>query len=253
MKIDEFKKELGNKNFYKLCVYGILVLLTIIAYFIKGSNIEININWELLGFVGVIITIIYTEKSRIKQNQYDYKKEKITDEQIEFGRVVKEKVDLLDFAQIMIDLFFVDTTSYRNVTFKVDVYKSKLATMQNDIIWYYKDMAIIKNSEIDKFLDLIDGYRVFYTEKLEEYNTVILKYGILDFWNNYKGGNVPSEFNIGNKTPREFSTELVNMQKEIFMKIIEYRNDNMNNLYKKAHLVIEERDNFMKEKLKEII
>ena len=250
MTIKELKEKIGTDRFIKISIILGFILLTVICYLKK---LEINIEWDMiatvLGFFGVILTIKESEKSRIKQNKYDYKKEKITDEQIEFKRVIKEKVDLLDFAQKMIDLFFVDTSNYRKVTFNVDAYRSKLVTMQNDIRWYYKNNSIVKDSEIDKFLNLIDGYRVFYNKKLEEYNSILLKFGILDFWNNYRGGNVPAEFDIGNKTPKEFSVELVNMQKEVFMEILEYRNDNMNNLYKQAHLVIEERDNLMKKQL----
>ncbi len=255
MKIDEFKKELGNKNFYKLCVYGSLVLLTIIAYFIKGSNIEININWELLGFIGVIITIIYTEKSRIKQNQYGYKKEKITDDQIEFKHVVKECVDILDFSKVMVHLFNVSTNNYKNMSFEVNAYRGKVVTIKNDIKWYYENGVIPENSEVEKFFDLLDEYIDYYDERLEKYSNIILKYGkikVLEENFDMLPREEITKLNPENKTFKELYEDVIEEQYNIFSDIVEFRGKNISNLYKQAHLVIEERDNLMKEKLKEI-
>ncbi len=252
MKIDELKKELGNKNFYKLCVYGSLVLLTIIAYFIKGSNIEININWELLGFIGVIITIIYTEKSRIKQNQYDYKKEKIADEQIEFRHVIKESVDLLDFSKVMVYLFNVDMNNYKNMIFEVSGYQAKILNIKDNIKWYYEKGVIPENSEISNFFELLDEYLDYYNKKLEEYNNIILKYSKIKFLQenpNILSIKEMAEVNPENKTLEELRKGVVDQQSEIFCDILNFGDKNFSNLYKQAHLVIEERDNLMKDKL----
>lgn len=255
MKIDELKKELGNKNFYKLCVYGSLVLLTIIAYFIKGSNIEININWDLIGFIGVIITIICTEKSRIKQNKYDYKKEKITDEQIEFKHVIKDVVDLLDFSKVMVYLFNVDMNNYKNMIFEVSGYQAKILNIKDNIKWYYEKGVIPENSEISNFFELLDEYSDYYNKKLEEYNNIILKYSkikILQENPNILSIKEMAEVNPENKTLEELRKGVLDQQSEIFCEILNFGDENFSNLYKQAHLVIEERDNLMKEKLKEI-
>ena len=69
------KNEFVNKNFYKLCVLVGLILVTLITFLVK--NTELGIEWEIFGFIGVIVTIIVSENSRIKQNEYEFKKEKI--------------------------------------------------------------------------------------------------------------------------------------------------------------------------------
>lgn len=85
MIIKELKENIGKERFIKLLIIFGVVLLTTILYVIK---FKIEINWEImfevLGFYGVIITIKETEKARIKQNKFDYQKEKINEEQIEF-------------------------------------------------------------------------------------------------------------------------------------------------------------------------
>lgn len=226
MKIDELKKELGNKNFYKLCVYGSLVLLTIIAYFIKGSNIKININWELLGFIGVIITIIYTEKSRIKQNKFDYQKEKINEEQIEFKKMLKEKVDFLNFTLLCEDFIETDSTNYEECIRKITSYRYRMMLIKDDIIWYYDRKTIKQNVELGKFMISIVDWINFYNDKMEIFCDILLKFGT-------------------EKNYKKIQDEMY----EITIELNEYSINNINSLYEQAKKVVEERDNLMKDKL----
>lgn len=226
MKIDELKKELGNKNFYKLCVYGSLILLTIIAYFIKGSNIEININWELLGFIGVIITIIHTEKSRIKQNKFDYQKEKINEEQIEFKKILKEKIDFLNYITFGNDFVRIDNQNFIEGINKVNTYRYQLMMITDDILWYYDEDGIRNNNELAQLMLMLAECIIFYNSKMEKFCNIILKYGEDD--------------------------EYIEIQKEQFKvldELCEYSKLNVPLLYKQAKIVIEERDNLMKDKL----
>lgn len=41
---------------------------------------------SILALMGIIITIRYTENSRIKQNEYEYKKQQLLEEHVEFKK-----------------------------------------------------------------------------------------------------------------------------------------------------------------------
>lgn len=257
----EVNKEPGNRNFYKMCVLGGLSLLTVIVFLIKNSSL--GIDWNILGFVGVILTIVISENSRVKQNKYEYKKEKIADEQIEFKHVIKEIVDLLDFSQVMQDFYGVNTTNYSEINLKVNSYRSKLAIIENDIRWYYNNGIIPRNSEAERFLKVVKEFKKFYDTKLKEYNNLVLKLGTINLLNNYGEieymNDLPTklkerigELNGENKSADELLSEVMTRELPLFLEILKFRNENIANLYKQAHKMIEERDNLMKGELKNI-
>ena len=264
MTIKELKEKIGADRFIKSSIIVGLILLTVICYLIK---LKINIKWDMiatvLGFWGVIITIKESEKTRIKQNEYDYKQEKITDEQIEFKHVIKEKIDLLDFSFIIDDFIFVNLENYQEVNFKINEYIKQLRKIDTDILWFYSRGVILSDSEIYKLLQEINCIRNKYTEELRNYSNLLSKFTIIKLNQTYDkmeltGGiseakkKEIAEFRKNNKNIEELFEEINKNQFPILNKLIEYRDKYIYGLYDKAQRVVEERDNLMKDKLKEI-
>lgn len=203
----------------KLCIIAVLVLLTIILYLLKN---KISINWEMmatiLGFVGVIITIRETEKSRIKQNRFEYQKEKINDEQIEFKKMIKEKINFLDFRDRIIHYYSISEENYYNEFLKLNTYRMQIGQIINDIYWYYDEKPFKDNKELEKFIKQMLELIIKYDDKLSKLGKVILK---------FKNGK---------------AKEIIDEEFKVLEDIRVFCNKNIDYLSAQAKKVIEERD-----------
>lgn len=259
MKIKEIKKEFEkSNNLYKVLILSFLVILTVVMFFIKYY--DISINWEILGFIGVILTIRASEKSRIKQNKFEYQKEKITDEQIEFKHVIKDKVDFLDITTLENEIYLVNEENYLEATLKINTYISKLNNVENDILWFYEKGEITADSEIKEFIEKILELKKLYSENLNEYTRLLLNFNCIKMHRNYDQvlsvGDLPetlvieiNKFKKENKSIQMLYEEIKDNQFKILGDLIRIRNDKALNLYSMAQKVVEERDRWRSKRI----
>ena len=253
-----------KNKFYKLIIIAAFIVLTIIWF--ACNSFGIIIDWNMLatigGFIGVIMTIIVTENTRIKQNEYEYKIEKIKEEQNEFKHVLKEKIDLLDFSNIMNSLVYVDSDNYLEINMIIHEYRAKLLRINYDLLWYYPSGEDYCKKELILLIDKISLMTKIYNEALDEYSKLIFNFNTIKILGNYAqmeelGGlscemiKEIEEYRKNNKTEIEIYDEIKQNQFEILNRIMKCRNDYILQLYDQAQLVLAEREKIVNDIINE--
>lgn len=271
-----------EKKFYHITIS--ILLLIIIALFIISrdrifnfiSNIEIfdnenglfdwGIFWDaiggfgsILGFVGVIITIIWSEKSRIKQNKYDYVKERKISNQYDFELFIKNFLDEVDPINSSVISLTSSEENYQELIINVNCYITKIKSFYSKVQWYYdnNDSTFPKKDNFfgayDVFIDKVTKSLNSYSDALSLYNSAIL-------YKNYqqlKQSNMLSEEQM--KQFEELKTQyddIGHIYKEIMdkrfkelMNIVEYRNKEWFTLLEEAKEMLNEREEYIKKSL----
>ncbi len=237
--VKKSKKERKIKNFLI-----IIVIITSIVYYLIYGNIEKlsklfyntsgqfdnSIMWTAIGaiggiiaFIGVIITIVYTEKSRMHQNEFEFKREKLIETQIEFENVLRKEVDILDPIRIIEEESFISEKNYEEVNRKMLNYNSEINMIDSYIYWFYDESMGNGFPNLVNFINEIDSFRNYMKKEISE----IIKCNM----------NLTSinEFNVNR-------TKIIN-------EIINYRELNLPKIQELGKKVLNEREQIIKNKL----
>lgn len=163
-------KEQQKKNKLILFAIAIAVILfykipwNLLSELFKNTEGKFcnEILWTALGaiggiisFWGVIMTIIYTEKSRTKQNSYDYIKNQKELELNQLKAEVKKQLDILNPTNaIEISMKTIDDDNYREISTQLNLYACKARAVLRNIYWYYDVRNISKMIKYKEFVEI---------------------------------------------------------------------------------------------------
>ena len=150
--IEELKKQQKIMTGILIVICIIFLLDKIVHWnFILGlfkdnnGNFSNDILWNAIGaiggfaaFFGVIITIICTEDSRIKQNKYDYIKNQKELEFSQFKSEVKHQLEILNPTNaVEISLNIINEYNYRDICIQLSLYLCRIRRVLWNINWFY--------------------------------------------------------------------------------------------------------------------
>lgn len=275
--IKEFKQK--NKHYRKI-ILAIVIIIAVIAlitmhwgkikyiFYNDNGNFSNDILWSAFGaivsvftIVGVIVTIRYTEHSRRKQNEYEFHKQQLLEEHIEFKKEVKKQLEVLDPIRILSEVLKSnDLRDIQIFTDRLNSYMTEIKSIDYKIYWYYNRTMQGSYIQLNSFISELNTFIEYMEEKINDYCSCLEKYMKCDIYNRYlkieKSGLMDEEEkNKFQKIREENPTQLldinnwVNETTEIKGKIIKYRNERWSNIVEKAKLMIEERGNVIKEQI----
>lgn len=189
------KLELVEK---KLNMFMLLICILIICIFIKfccnnlnffidifknpNGDVDNSIIWSaisaigtLIAFIGVIITIIYTEKSRIKQNQYEYRKENLLMKQKEFEEYSRSLEKIFDPIKIADEIIKFDGNNNIEINQIILTYISNLYNIEFSFNWFFDNEISCDGVHIE-LLKEINNYREEIKNIVNEINTTIKEF-----------------------------------------------------------------------------
>lgn len=274
-------KELKQKNkYYKKIILTIIIIIAIIAlltihwdrlkyiFYNYNGNFSNDILWtsigaigSILAFVGVILTILYTEKARFKQNEYEYYKRQKEEEEIEFKKELKKQIHILNpINAVEITMKNLDDSNYIEITNLLNAYICKIKAVPRNIHWYYNEANINKAIKYNEFNRLL-------VEEVEHISNIINKYTtyIINWFSNksiYRSlrnlelcgqlkAEEKEEYNkvkLIYEDPRK-SNEAINIIGNYKMELIKISNEKMPIIEAKAKEIIEERNLIIKKEL----
>lgn len=260
----------------KIMKYLIIIFVPmVIAYYLIHINVESltklfynsngefdnGIMWTAIGaiggiiaFMGVIITIAYTEKSRILQNEFEFKREKLIETQIEFEKILRKEVDILDPIRIIEDINFINEKNYEEVNRKLITYNSEITTIDSYIYWFYDENMKEKTPILINFIKEIDNFRNYIKKE------IIAMINCSTNLINININNNIIESNEDNKEVFATKMQLLENNKELYNEfninrtriideIIKYRDLNLPKIQELGKKVLNEREQIIKNKL----
>lgn len=128
----------------------------------NNGNFSNDILWNAIGaiggiaaFFGVIITIICTEDSRIKQNKYDYIKNQKELEFSQFKSEVKHQLEILNPTNaVEISLNILNEYNYRDICIQLSLYLCRIRRVLWNINWFYDNNVINDTKKYREFVDI---------------------------------------------------------------------------------------------------
>lgn len=128
----------------------------------NNGNFSNDILWNAIGaiggivaFFGVIITIICTENSRIKQNKYDYIKNQKELEFSQFKSEVKHQLEILNPTNaVEISLNILNEYNYRDICIQLSLYLCRIRRVLWNINWFYDNNVINDTKKYREFVDI---------------------------------------------------------------------------------------------------
>ena len=280
----KFIRQIEKKNKIKdilirtiliLCVICGLIMIhkqKISQFFINtNGNFDNGILWTgigsvggILAFIGVIITIIVTEVSRKRQNEYEYEKQELLEEQFEFKKEIKNKLETLDPIRIFSteDINIIEN-NYRKIQDELYRYIIEIKSIDYNVLWFYNRTLVGNYIELNTFLAELKCFIDYITKQTQKYINVLSRFGMINLYNIYERMEILNQLtdkdkedfnNLKQQIPnKEFMYNNVFKEiGEIKLEIVDYRNNNWSRIVEKTKLVIEERENILKEKLKDI-
>lgn len=194
---------------------------------------------SILALMGIIITIIYTEYSRKKQNEYEYKKQQLLEEHTEFKKEVKQQLEILDPIAVITETIRINDI-YNNVDIreKLNNYILKIKSIDYKIYWYYNRTLQGNYIELSRFINELNIFIDYMTEKINEYNKCLS-----DFYDISKRANANSNEDI-----EKFINEIGKIKNQI----VNHRNKKWHILVENAKIMIEEREKIIKEIIEKV-
>lgn len=236
----------------------------------NNGNFSNDILWNAIGaiggiaaFFGVIITIICTEDSRIKQNKYDYIKNQKELEFSQFKSEVKHQLEILNPTNaVEISLNILNEYNYRDICIQLSLYLCRIRRVLWNINWFYDNNVINDTKKYREFVDIACIEIEKITQIINSYTDCVNNW----FLNRKIYLNLIKEIEKNNALKQDEKEQLdklrpkyesENKQEEFVktilsykMELVELSNNRMPILERKAKDMIEERDNFIKNELK---
>lgn len=277
--IKELKKQQKKTMIILIIFFAVILILYKIVHWnsilelFKDNNGDFSneILWTAVGaiggiiaFLGVVITIICTEKTRIKQNKYDYIKSQKELELSQFKTEVKHQLDILNpMNAIEISMNTLNDDNYRDISTQLDIYACKVKAIPWNIHWYYDNNIIYRMSKYKEFMEIVSKDIEQITQIINNYTSYIVNWFLnKNIYRNLRDLEKCTALEPNEKKQLEqlkLIYEDINKQNEsikVFlnykMELVKLSNERMPILENKAKEMIEERNNFIKEELNNI-
>lgn len=278
--VKEIKKKLklyGVILIILICIVGIEMIykipwnLLIELFKNDNGNFSNEVLWtsigsvgSILAFIGVIITIKCSEKTRFKQNQYEYYKNQKEEEELEFEREVKKQLDILNpINAIEIMTTVLNDNNYNEINNLLTIYICKIKRCYINIHWYNNNLNINGMKKYNEFGNLLCKK----TDQISKIITCYTSYVTNWYLKNsiYKDlKKIDSQKALENDEKKEYETlksiydnpqksqELIDTIGKYTMELVEISNNEMFILQTKAKEMIQERRDLIKEELENI-
>lgn len=237
----------------------------------NNGNFSNEILWTAIGaiggiiaFLGVIITIVCTEKSRIRQNNYDYIKNQKELELSQFKKEVKHQLDILNPTNaIEISMKALNDDNYREISTQLNLYACKIKAVLWNIHWYYDDSIINKMNKYKEFMDIATKDIEQITQIINSYTTYIVNWFLnKSIYRTLRDLEKCTQLEPNEKKQLEQlkliyedtnkQNESINVLLNYKMELVKLSNERMPILENKAKEMIEERNNYIKDELRNI-
>ena len=186
--ITELEKKIIEKDILskKIIVIIILVFLLLLhinklepLFLDSNGKFSNEIFWNalsaigsIIAFLGMIYTILYTEKTRKKQNDYEYKKQQMLDQQGKFNDQVMNTVVEIDPIKFIEIIARADVNNFLKIGQELTVYMASLRRVEYQLNWHYKKNEIITkkqsdfSKELNNIISLIEQCILDYSTKI---------------------------------------------------------------------------------------
>lgn len=245
------------KKKIKFNMYDKVILLVTIICFILIPSLQLGIRYDVLGEVAGIIgtltaigtaiaTIIYTENARKKQNEYQYKKEKLEKSVDKLGDVLYEHIEKINpIKAISIPITFSKPQEMVDYLLtNIMNHKVLLSVPKSKIYWYYDDEQYKNSVEVKEFIEQFDKTIKEIDDELNRVINVVQ--------NAIKELIIVSQtqtLDINCVTENDVILKMNNELDEYYKKLVEIEYGSVQMLYEKAKLVIKEYEEYKYEKL----
>lgn len=241
-----------QKNMYNelILIIDIITLILVPSLLIGGHY---NVMGEVTGTLGIVSTLIvaiwtmvYNEKTRRKQNEYQYQKEKLEKSVDKLSEVLYEQIEkinpikalftpiTLSKPQEMVDYLLTNIMNH----------KALLSIPQNKIYWYYDNEQYKNSKEVNEFLDEFDEIISDIDTALSEIIKVVQ-----DAINELSIVSKTQTLDAACKTENDVILKM-NSDLDIYYKqLVQIKYERVQMLYEKAKLVIKEYEEYKYEKL----
>ena len=241
----------------KTNTFDILVLaIDIIAVIVVPSMLiggHYKVMGDVMGILGIVATLmvaigtmLYNEWSRRKQNEYQYKKEKLEKSVDKLSEVLYEQIEkinpikalfipiTLSKPQEMVDYLLTNIMNH----------KALLSIPQNKIYWYYDNEQYKNSKEVKEFLDELDKIIGDIDTALSEIIKVVQ-----DAINELSEVSKTQTLDADCKTENDVILKM-NSDLDIYYKqLVQIEYERVETLYEKAKLVIKEYEEYKYERL----
>lgn len=280
--IIELEKKLNEKNKIFKILIGIVVITFLLLLHIdgiKGLFLDSNggfsneIFWSavsgigsIVAFAGVIYTIWYTEKTRRIQNEYEYKKQRMIEEQMKFKEQVFKILLEIDPACVIEIMTGVDENNFFEKGQELTEYSLSIKKLEYKLYWCYnkKINTSVENVKLTQFVTQLNVIIKKISECINGYNNELVP--IYYDWKmrNHFSEIIRLEGRLEEKDQKEYNMlkdkypngDIINplLQKinDISRGLIEYRNKNWNDFVELGKEVVDERENIVEEILRNI-
>lgn len=279
----------NNRNIKLL--FGIIILLSLLLFFsykdymfsffqillstfynVQGK-FDYSIFWSaidcffsFLGFIGIILTIIYTENSRRKQNKYAFVRDNLIGEQEKFKVDMRKMFDDIDPIQILAPVLNTTTANYNDTYNFLLSYRTKIKSLSYKINWYYSfNMQTNLMPKYNLFLNKVGDFVSFVDPIIESCSNTITNYNQISIYENliklekYSALSQEQQRELNdylNKYPNG-SNDLLNVLRHNnsneLSKLIDYRNNKWEQEFAySCKEMIEERNNWVQTELSKI-
>lgn len=216
----------------------------------------------ILAFIGVIITIFYTEGARTKQNEYEYYKRQREEIESEFRKEVKKQIDMLNpINAIEVMITNVNDNTYMEISKVLNTYICKIKSVYWNINWYYKESDLSKMIKYNEFIVLLEKEINKISSIVNNFNSYTINWFTnKSIYRNLR--NLDACKQLTDEEKKEYDKlrtiyESEKKQKDAIdcmlqyqMQLVKINNEEMSILVFKAKEMINEREQMIKEELK---
>lgn len=235
-------------------------------FFNINGQFDYSIFWTAIGaigsviaFVGVGITIIYTEHSRRKQNEFEFKKELVVNEQNEFKEEVKKELEILDPLNIC-QSFTVEVSKHDAALEKLHNYFYNINEINYKLFWYYDEKTFMNFPEANNFFVQLSEICNYAREKIKKYEEIAIIYdeeklrGLLEQMEKIKELSPQEKQELNDLNQKELKGQIKTIEnekqiEELGKDIANYRNLKWPSIVSNAKRMVEERSKFIQENL----
>lgn len=276
--ITELEKKIIEKDILskKIIVIIILVFLLLLhinklepLFLDSNGKFSNEIFWNalsaigsIIAFLGMIYTILYTEKTRKKQNDYEYKKQQMLDQQGKFNDQVMNTVVEIDPIKFIEIIARADVNNFLKIGQELTVYMASLRRVEYQLNWHYKKNEIITkkqsdfSKELNNIISLIEQCILDYSTKISPvYCDYIEKNNLLNI-QRLRDLNEDERVRyalINSKYLQDdLNIEITQRMNAVSSKVIDYKNRRWNDFVELGKEIVFEGENIIEETLKGI-
>ncbi len=225
-----------DKTILKVLIGIILAIFLIYFFSLSCTNTEGKFDnaifWtavssilSAIAFGGVILTLYITEESRKKQNEYEFQKEILLNEQEDFKKKCMEIFEKINPEKLVHALKEYDTGASKEILNNLVEYQLNLINGINEIVWFYSKEEW---EESESIVDFKNKYNIN-KDKLMDFVSELVKIS---------------------KIADQDSEEVRSVVEKFIRDVLNYANKDFKQLIEDMKKIIQERKEEVEEQLK---